>query len=372
MDITRKQQGDIAEDLKKKMVFLTGPRQVGKTTLAKKLMQRYTNPLYLNYDVYESKQIIKNRSWNRDVDLLIFDELHKMKGWKNYLKGIFDDRPESLHILVTGSARLEVFKKAGDSLAGRYFAHHLFPITSRDMTSIPLKMLLKRGGFPEPLLSKTDIDADRWRKQYVESLLREDIQDIAKIFDVKAIQEIFERLRRSVGSTISYLNISQDIGISPTTVKKYIEILESLYIVFQIKPYSTKISRSILKEPKIYFYDTGLVVGDEGAILENQTAVSLLSYITYQNDTLGTRHVLHYLKNKEKKEVDFAVSDGQQVLHMYEVKVSDTAVSPALIYFAERYKFKGTQLVEHIRHEFTHKDSGLEVREIEKYLKKLS
>jgi predicted AAA+ superfamily ATPase len=156
----------ILEDLKKKIVFIVGPRQVGKTWLAKDIMHAYKNPLYLNYDNLEHRNTIKNYGWLSDVDLVVFDELHKMPKWKTYIKGVFDTKRDGLHILVTGSARMDAFRKAGDSLAGRFFVHHLLPFSLAEIDKVidtnterieselnSLDLLLERSGFPEPLLA---------------------------------------------------------------------------------------------------------------------------------------------------------------------------------------------------------------------------
>lgn len=169
----------IISDLSRKMVFITGPRQVGKTWLAKRVAEHYSSPVYLNYDSYEDQEIIRDRSWPRETDLLILDEIHKMPDWKIYLKGLFDTRLEE-QVLVTGSARLETFKGAGESLAGRYFSYRLFPFTLAELGESSdeiFERLLKRGGFPEPYYADDDHDAKRWRRQYSQGLIREDVLD---------------------------------------------------------------------------------------------------------------------------------------------------------------------------------------------------
>ncbi len=129
----RAQASYILKDLKKKMVFLIGPRQVGKTWLAKRISEEYEKPMYLNYDRLEDRKLIKDEAWPETADLLIFDEIHKMPEWKNYVKGIYDTKPQTLHLLVTGSARLDTFRQAGDSLAGRFFRHRLFPLSYKEL-----------------------------------------------------------------------------------------------------------------------------------------------------------------------------------------------------------------------------------------------
>lgn len=187
----RSQKAIILRDLQKKMILLAGPRQSGKTTLAKECAQHFTSSLYLNYDRLEDRKILMEEAWLPNVELLIFDEIHKMSGWKNYLKGIYDTKESHQKILVTGSARLELFNHVGDSLAGRYFLHRLLPFSPAECKKVgspyPLDRFLERGGFPEALLSKTKVDAARWRKQYAESLLNIDVLDFENIQNLKGI-----------------------------------------------------------------------------------------------------------------------------------------------------------------------------------------
>lgn len=352
----RQQKNQIIKDLNKKIVFLVGPRQVGKTWLSKKISQNYEKSVYLNYDNLEDRMMIEKEQWLENTELLIFDELHKMKGWKNYLKGVYDTKPDKLKILVTGSARLEVFRQTSDSLAGRFFVHHLMPLSLSELkqtkTSGSLDKLISRGGFPEPFLAEDDIEANRWRAQYADSLIRTDVLDFEKINDYKAIKMVFELLRRKVASPISYNSIAEDVGVSPVTVKKYINILESLYIVFKVTPYSKKIARSILKEPKIYFYDNGLVIGEAGVIFKNLIANSLLKSILAENDYLGKSKQLHYLRTKEGQEVDFAVADdGNKLSGIMEAKLAEGDLSKNLKYFSDKYNLAGVQIVKNLKRE---------------------
>jgi uncharacterized protein len=350
----RPQLALIEQDLQKKMVFLTGPRQVGKTYLALRLLKNCVRGVYLNYDNPDDRGIISKAAWLPTTDMLVLDELHKMPGWKNYLKGIFDTKAPQLRILVTGSARLETWRSAGDSLAGRYFHHRLNPLSIAELADgneDTLQALLLRGGFPEPYLAENDRDADRWRMQYVDGLIRGDILDFERIHYLRAVQLTLELLRRRVGSPISLTSLAGDVACAPNTIKKYLEILEALYIVFRVTPYHDNIARSLLKEPKVYFYDTGMVKGDDGIRFENLMAVHLLKHLQAIEDYQGKRASLHYLRTKEGKEVDFALAVEDQPLTMIEAKLTDNVPSSSLRYFQKKYNLPAILVLRHLRQE---------------------
>ncbi|HET53743.1 MAG TPA: ATP-binding protein [Ignavibacteria bacterium] len=352
------------KDLAKKMVFITGPRQVGKTYLAKQLMSHFAKPQYLNFDNLTDRRIITDQSWIQNSDLLIFDEIHKMKGWKNYIKGVYDSKPKSQSILVTGSSRLETFRQSGDSLAGRYFHHRLNPFSIKELEGQvepyeAVELLIKYGGFPEPLLQGLEsnvndaaIESERWKKQYFTDLIREDILEFSRIQEISVMKTLVEILRNKVGSPLSLNSISHDLQVSPNTIKKYISILESLYVIFRVSPFHKNISRSILKEPKIYFYDSSYVKGNKGIVLENVVAVCLLKHTQYLQDSLGQNTILQFLKTKDNKEIDFVISKDDVAQNFIEVKLSERQISGPLNYFSERYPLvESIQLVHNLPQE---------------------
>lgn len=351
----RYQQKIILKDLRKKMVLLAGPRQAGKTTLAKAIARHYDRAVYLNFDRLEDRSIIESQSWLSDTQLLILDEIHKMANWKNYLKGLYDTKPSHQQVLVTGSARLEIFNQVGDSLAGRFYLHRLLPLSPSECRQEGIEhgvdRFLERGGFPEPFLDNDPVEAKRWRLQYVDSLLQTDIFEFDNIHNVKSIRLVFDLLRKRVGSPVSYSSLAEDVGVAPNTIKKYIQIFEALYIVFRVTPYSNNIARSLLKEPKIYFFDTGLVDGDIGARFENLVAICLLKQSYAKVDMLAENYALHYLRTKEGLEVDFAIVHNNVVEQMIEVKYSDSSISPSLRHFHTKYQIPAIQVVKDLKRE---------------------
>lgn len=354
----------ILKDLAKKMVFITGPRQVGKTYLSKQIMTQYDKPQYLNYDNFTDRKIIIEQTWIQNSDLLVFDEIHKMKDWKNYLKGVFDTKYNNQSILVTGSARLNTFRQTGDSLAGRYFHHRLNPLSVRELIDSvnpyeAVNLLNEFGGFPEPLLQSLQLskeealaESTRWKNQYYTDLIREDIFEFSRITELNVMKTLLEILRTKVGSPLSLNSIAQDLQASPNTIKKYINILDSLYIIFQVRPFHKNIARSILKEPKIYFYDSSYVKADEGIVFENTVAVSLLKHTQFLQDSFGKDVHLHYLRTKDDREIDFVLSENEKPQKFIEVKLSDKQITPSLKYFSTRYPdVESIQLVHNLKQE---------------------
>lgn len=334
----------VRQDLLKKMVVLTGPRQVGKTTLSQQLLSEFPGGQYLNFDVAAHRAVIQAQSWRQSAPLLVFDEIHKMQDWKTWLKGVYDGRAPGQSVLVTGSARMDTFRQAGESLAGRYFRLRLHPLSVRewcDSTQVSphaaLAHLLARGGFPEPALADSDADAQRWRSDYFAGLVREDVLEFSRLQEVNAMRLFAEMLRSRVGSPLSIASIARDLHISPVTLNKYLDILEALFIVFVMRPWHRNIARATLQSPKVYFYDTGLVLGDAGLRFENLVACHLLKNVQWQQDTRGAAVDLHYIRTKDEAEVDFCLSEGDTLTHLVECKLSDTKPHRALARFAEQW-----------------------------------
>ncbi|MBK8741069.1 MAG: ATP-binding protein [Betaproteobacteria bacterium] len=340
-------------DLATKAVVLTGPRQVGKTTLSKQLMSSFGSAQYLNWDVLPDRVVLQRQSWNPVAGLLVMDEIHKMSNWKGWLKGVADGRPAGQALLVTGSARMETFRQAGDSLAGRYFSFRLHPISVREWCdqqgvspSIALDHLLLRGGFPEPCLAADPTQADRWRAQYFTDLVREDVLEFSRLHEINTMRLFVELLRERVGSPLSLASIARS-GRRPGTLKRYLDILQALFIVFAVHPWHRNIGRAILQAPKIYFFDYGLVRGDQGVRLENAVAAMLLKQVHFLQDSAGRDVGLHYIRTKDGAEVDFALSEAGGLTQLIECKSGNNKPHRALARFAAQ--FAGVEAVQVVR-----------------------
>ncbi len=326
---------NIGKDIKKKIVVLTGPRQSGKTTLSKSVCATFD---YFNYDDPASRLVLSDRSWDRRKDVVVFDELHKMRDWQTWIKGVFDVEGLPPGLLVTGSARMDMLRKSGDSLAGRFFSYRLHPFDVKEATAAfepeeALRRILSFGGFPEPFLEGDSVAYARWKKSHIDVILRYDMLDLTGITDIAAIETLLALLRERVGSPVSYTNLGNDLQRDAKTIKAWLQVLEDLYIVFPVRPWHRNIARSILKEPKYYFYDTAQVKGDVGCRLENAVACALKKELDFLSDTRGDECSLHYLRTRDGKELDFTVVRNGELTHRIEVKGLDPTPSKAFDHF---------------------------------------
>lgn len=335
-------QSYIEQDLPNKIVLLTGPRQCGKTTLAKQLYPSFD---YFNYDSAENRLALKRQSWDRQKKLVIFDELHKMNGWKRWLKGIYDTEGIPPEIIVTGSARLDLRKKMGDSLAGRYFQFRLHPLDLKEAVQYIggnanqlFDQLWQCSGFPEPFLKASETYYKRWRRSHLDIILRQDLIDLYTGRDIQSIETLVLLLKERIGSTVSYANLARDIERDPNTIKRWLQLLENLYVIFRVTPYHKYIARSLLKEPKYYFYDHTYAENNHGARLENIVASALLKELQFIEDTKGLQTSLNYLRTKDGKEIDFLICIERKPVLMLEVNGLMRRLSAAFIISVNFYQ----------------------------------
>jgi len=367
----------IKEDLDKKIILLTGPRQAGKTTLSKMLKSGYD---YFNFDNLDDRLSLQEKSWDRSKDLVIFDELHKLKNWKSWLKGVYDTEGIPPSILVTGSAKLDTYKKVGDSLAGRFFQFRIHPLDLMEIQTFlepdnldkELDKLLTLGGFPEPFLNGTSRFYNRWKKSHLDIILRQDLIDLENVQQIIQIETLIQLLKSRVGSPVSYSSLARDLQCSDKTVKRWLTILENMYVIFMVPPFHKNIARAIQKAPKFYFYDTGQVISDLGMKLENTVACAIQKEIHFREDCFGEERKLYYLRNKEGKEIDFCTTTNGIPSLLVEVKWGDGNLSPNFEIFGKFFpQVKMVQVTKKLLKEKTF-PNGVEIRKAHKWLAKLN
>jgi predicted AAA+ superfamily ATPase len=344
-----------------KMAFISGPRQCGKTTLGRMLLENRSVSAYHNWDDIEFRRLwAKNPKLalpsapdgSKSIPLVVFDEIHKSRSWKRTLKGVYDTLTTPADIMVTGSARLNVYRRGSDSLLGRYYHFRLHPLTLREMEtprwSGPdgfrsrllgrtlrrekyrddnLTAMMTHGPFPEPLLAQNSRRTRLWRRNRIERVIREDLRDMSRTLELSRIEMLASLLPERVGSPLPLTPLARYLEVSHNTVKRWMSFLDELHYLFELKPWSTRISRSLRKERKVYFWDAAEVV-DEGARFENLIASHLLKACHLWTDAGEGIFELHYLRNKEKQEIDFLITrDGEPWLPV-EAKLGETNPSP--------------------------------------------
>lgn len=361
-----------------KMAFISGPRQSGKTTLAKLMGTAMDQFSYQNWDESNFRKLWTKApqevanffelSKSKDSKLLVLDEIHKSKGWKQKVKGIYDQIGEELPIIVTGSARLNVYKKGGDSLMGRYLHFRLHPFSLGELLRHPplsptqffskvrstqddsvdahgeMTKLFNFSGFPEPLLASSEKILNLWRKGRLDKVVKEDLRDLTRIHEVGGVQSLVSLMSEKIGSPLSTSSLREDLEVSFETVKRWLKYLEELYYHYSIRPYSKSIARSLKKEPKIYLFDW-TEIEDKGARFENLVAGHLLKACHYWEDTGEGSFELAYLRDKQKNEVDFLIIKDKRPWFTVECKYSDSHLDTSYLKFQSQLEVPHFQLV---------------------------
>jgi predicted AAA+ superfamily ATPase len=340
----------------RQMLFIAGPRQVGKTTAARAFGPEAA---YFNWDNEDHRGVILAgpAALTEAIGLaadkkIIFDEIHKYPNWRDFLKGWFDTyAADGWQVVVTGSARLDTLRKGADSLMGRYFLRRMHPLSIREIAApgtvdeppakpLPVpdadyEALLRHGGFPEPFLRRDTRFTRRWRGQRQDLVFREDLRDTSRVYEVGQVVTLATLLRHQVGRVCNYSSLGRKLRASDDSIRRWVSLLEALYYCFLIRPWSANVPRSLLKEPKVYLWDWASCP-DPGFRNENFVASHLLKAVhAWQDEGIGD-FGLHHLRTKDKREVDFVVSRDEQPWLLVETKTSRGALSPHLRYFHER------------------------------------
>ena len=348
------------------MAFLIGPRQVGKTTISKHIQSQFKESIYLNFDSLEDRKLIMSGQnfiekilpttvLRSEKPLVIFDEIHKHPDWKNYVKGFFDLYKDFFSIIVTGSARLDVYQSGGDSLMGRYFQYHIYPLTVTELTNteVPIKEfrapkvtseedfsnLYKYGGFPDLYLNHSDQFSNLWHETRFKQLFRDDIRSLANLQEIYSLEMLAILIKEQAGQLLNYSSLAKKVGVTSQTISRWIKILDRFYYCFTLRPWHKNVSRSLVKEPKVYLWDWS-VIQDEGAKIENFVALHLLKFVDFFNEQGLGRYGLFYLRNLEKQEVDFLITKDNQPYLMIESKALNKNISKSVLDFSDQLKPK--------------------------------
>lgn len=344
----------------RQMRFIAGPRQVGKTTLAKAwLSEKGCEGLYYNWDKREVKNRFRADPYFYNADALVnagpskrwicFDEIHKYPKWKNILKDAFDSFEEKFQFIITGSARLDFFRKSGDSLSGRYFMFRLLPVSLMELTSqqktLPVKnakefieenisqtsyhddleQMLMFSGFPEPLLKGNEVFSSHWHDEYIDTLVKEDLRDLTKIHDLENVVTLMRLLPGRIGNPLSINSLMEDMEVSYNAVRNYVNSLVLTYVIFRVHPYDKRVNRALKKENKVYFYDWTLV-SEPAKRFENYVACELKNRIELWSGMTKHKFELFFVRTRDKKETDFLITRDQSPYFLAEVKMSDEGV----------------------------------------------
>lgn len=339
--LSRYLAGPIDQDLQRKMVFLGGPRQVGKTTLALALLRAEDarHPAYLNWDSPGVRQTLLRGELPGGEKRLVLDEIHKFPRWRNLVKGFYDTEGDRRSFLITGSARLEHYRKGGDSLQGRYHYYRLHPLSlgeiSTDPSATDLDALLQFGGFPEPFLAGDTRTWRRWQRERQSRVLYEDLRDLENVRHVALLELLAEALPHRVGAPLSIRSLSEDLQVAHETVARWLGILENLFVCFRIPPFGAPRIRAVKKETKLYLWDWSQTPG-KGERFENLVACHLLKYCHLLEDTEGYRMELRFIRDTDRREIDFVVMRETEPLFAVECKSGDKSPSRAIEYFRQR------------------------------------
>lgn len=353
---TRQYEAAISTDLASKMVLLAGPRQVGKTTLARQILSSWPQGVYLSWDNRADRREIRAARWPGGSALVVLDELHKWTGWKRWLKGEYDTHHPATRFLVTGSARLDVYRRGGDSLQGRYHHYRLHPFShneargQRPAAPAPgealalgtgsqdlVDALMRYGGFPEPFLAQSDRQHRRWQKERLDRFFREDVRDLEALRDLSSIDILADLIAERVASPLSLNALREDLEVSHRAVTHWVDILERLYYLVRVRPFAATTIRGLHKRPKAYLWDWSQAAMT-GPRFENLVALHLLKFCHWLQDTEGLAVDLRYVRDRTGREVDFLVTVKGKPWFAVEAKVSDTAIDPSLVYVRDRLK----------------------------------
>lgn len=262
MYLSRTLEPDVAESLKRNpATALIGPRQCGKSTLAKQLLSKQENTLYLDLERPSDLQKLDDAEWflsTQSEKLICLDEIQRKPDLFPLLRSLIDDSRRAGMYLILGSASRELLRQSSETLAGRISYKRLTPFLWDEVARhSTLENYLLRGGFPPSSLSYDDRDSYEWRLDFIRTFLERDLLQFAG-FTPQTMRRLWQMLAHSNGQTVNYSALAGSLGASHTTIRNYIDLLESTFMLIQLKPYGGNTKKRLVKSPKIYLSDTGM------------------------------------------------------------------------------------------------------------------
>jgi len=376
--MTRKHKNEIFNSLKSKPVFLNGPKEAGKTHLALEIAKEFRHPVYLDCYNSDDMKVIWRKSWAQNTDLLIFDEIHKLEDWGDYLAALLKEKSGELKVLLIDSTLLRIEEAAEKKVMAASRAYTIFPFSYSELLEggckVDIDRLMFRGAFPTAFLAEEDIAARKWRTQTTDNLLHREIFDFKKFGNFKTMGACFEELRTLVGTPVSFNALSKELDVISSTVQRYVAIFEKLKLIFRVSPFAGSreqcaIARALTKRPKIYFYDTGLVEGGKEAKFENVIALSLTRHAAALREYKGINAALHYIRTKDGLNVDFCFTENKKISYIADARLAETEAGKYLTYFSWKYDLRGRQIVRFLKH--GKKENNIETIGAESFLKEL-
>jgi len=371
MKLIRYLSAHITDDLRNKMVFIGGPRQVGKTTISLQYLptKSISDPGYLNWDYVPIRDSILHGKLPASP-IVVLDEIHKYPKWKNLVKGLFDTRKNKQNFLVTGSAKLDYFHKSGDSMHGRYHYYRLHPFSLPELTSSAtmqdLEQIFTFGGFPEPLFKQNSRSLRRWQNERIQRVIHDDLRDLSAIHNINLLELLVSEIPNRICSPLSINNLAMALQVSQPTMSHWLEMLDAMYVSFRVSPFGAPQIRAVKKEQKIYLWDWS-VIENPSARFENMVASQLLKYCHYMQDWEGYKMELRYLRDTDAREIDFVVIKNKKPIFAVECKLNDTDISPAIKYFKDRVNIPNFYQVHMGKHDYIHADTGCRVLPFNKF-----
>lgn len=357
----------ISKALKSRMVLLGGPRQVGKTTLGLDFLEsRSVKDLgYLNWDRVKDRERLLKGELPGGIRSILIDEVHKYSRWKRLIKGIYDTEKSARELILTGSARLDVYQKGGDSLFGRSRHFRLHPFTWPELqefhkNKFTLNDLSSLGGFPEPLFKMDQQEHRIWQRERKVKIVREDLRDLERVNEISLIELLLDSLPERVGAPLSIQSLRELLDVAHESVKRWLDILERLYLVYRISPYGMAKIRAVKKEQKLYFWDWSQIPG-KGERFENMVASHLMKYCHFIEDTQGFEMDLRFIRDIDKREIDFIVLKDKKPMLSVECKTGEKSPSSFAAYFRERLPKHRMYQVHLGERDFGDAESGIRV-----------